>query len=66
MHPGSRCKRRWAHKEFSRVLKANTDEKRVVRDWGACLCRELLVGRRGERLIVLTPALQEMQESANF
>lgn len=58
MRRGSQCKRRWAHSEFSRVLKVNADEKREMRDRGACSCRELLVGRLGERLIVLTAALQ--------
>lgn len=43
-----------AHKEFPRVLKVSGDEKRAVRDRGACSRRELLAGRRGERPTVLT------------
>lgn len=59
-------KRRWVHKELSWVLKVNRDERREMEDWRGCSCRELLAGRRGEWVIVVTGALQKRQACSNL
>lgn len=62
----SRGKRSWVHKDLSRVLKVNRDERREMEDWRGCSCRELLVGKREEWVIVLTGALQKRQACSNL
>ncbi len=66
MYRDSWGKKRWVNKELSRVLKVNRDERREMEDWRGCSCRELLVGRRKEWVIVLTGALHKRQACSNL